>query len=591
MPSPIGSPYAIACALCPIVHKAYVIALAAQGDGGIIDQAQRAGPTATENAGRPAGDRGRAPEIGRSVRDAAFDVMRRLELTTIFGNPGSTEIPFLTGLPPDIRFVLGLHEGSVVGIAAGYALARGKPALVNLHTAPGLGNAINAIANARDMKAPLVVLVGQQDRRQIAYEPFLTGRALERMAGEYPVWSSLPIRAQDVPGAIARAYNEAVSARGPALVVVPMGDWQEPADDLAAGWPEHTLRAAAVARDQLEELSARLDGARAPALVVGRNVDGAAGWEAAVALAAKLRCPVWQESFARGAGFPQDHPQFAGHLPWRRNEMRDALAPHDVVLAVGTNAFRLYLFSDPGPMVNPGTTVAVLTDDPAEAHRSPCALAVVAPVAEACFALAEELEARDGELPAPLQRPPAPAPPGEGEPLGAAHVLAALAQRLPANAVIVEETPSSQPELYRRLPIRSPDGFLACGNGGLGFGVAGSIGLRMGNPDRPVVGVVGDGSAMYAIQGLWSAAHYHVGVLLLVMANGAYAVMDGLARAADAPPAWPGFGGIDIAGIATSLGCPAVKVATHEQLMDTFDDVLPGLAGRREPLVVEIALD
>src|SRR6202012_5174074 len=162
---------------------------------------------------------------GPTVRDAAFEVMRRHGMTTIFGNPGSTEIAFLTDLPPDIRFVLGLHEGSVVGMATGYALARSEPAFVNLHTAAGLGNAINAIANARDMRVPLVVLVGQQDRRQLAYEPFLTGRALEKLAGEYPVWSSLPVRAQDVPGAVARAYNEAVACQGPALVVIPMGDW------------------------------------------------------------------------------------------------------------------------------------------------------------------------------------------------------------------------------------------------------------------------------------------------------------------------------------------------------------------------------
>src|SRR5205085_7074008 len=140
-----------------------------------------------------------------------FEVMRRLGLTTIFGNPGSTEVPFLTDLPSDLRFVLALHEGSVVGIASGYAIARGEPAFVNLHTAPGLGNAVNALANARDCRAPLVVVVGQQDRRQIAFAPFLTGRALERLAGEYPVWSSLPVRPQDVPGAIARAYHEALA--------------------------------------------------------------------------------------------------------------------------------------------------------------------------------------------------------------------------------------------------------------------------------------------------------------------------------------------------------------------------------------------
>jgi benzoylformate decarboxylase len=526
----------------------------------------------------------------RTVRDAAFDVLRRFGMTTIFGNPGSTEIPFLTALPPDIHFVLGLHEGAVVGIATGYALARGEPALVNLHTAAGLGNAVNAIANARDSRAPLVVVVGQQDRRQLAYEPFLAGRALERLAGEYPVWTSLPVRAQDVPGAIARAYNEAQSQRGPALVVVPMGDWLETADPLAAGWPERTLRPASVAPSDVAELADLIDGAHAPAFVVGHGTDSCEGWEAMIALAERLRAPVWQESFARRAGFPQDHPLFAGHLPWRRRQMCETLEPHDLVVAVGTSAFRLYLFDERCPMVAEGTRVAVLSDDPAEAHRSPCDLAIVAPVAGACAALAEQVGTRTTQAPAPLERPPAPPPPAAGEPLLPGHVFAALAERLPRDAVLVEETPSSQPELYRRVPVRSPGGFMAGANGGLGFGLAGSIGLRMGDPGRPVVGVIGDGSSMYAIQALWSAAHYEVGALLIVMANGRYAVMDGLARQHNAPSAWPAFGSIDIAGIARCLGCRAVNVDTHTALLETFDEVLPGLAHRREPLLVEVAV-
>jgi benzoylformate decarboxylase len=203
-----------------------------------------------------------------TVRDATFAVMRRLGMTTIFGNPGSTEIPFLTDLPADIEFVLGLHEGSVVGMATGYAIARDEPSFVNLHTAPGLGNAINAIANARDCRAPLVVVVGQQDRRQVAFEPFLTGRNLERLAGDYPVWRSLPIRAQDVPGAIARAYLEAQAARGPTLVVVPMGDWEEPADELAAGTPDRVLRPRSATPDQVAELADLIAAADSPAFVL-----------------------------------------------------------------------------------------------------------------------------------------------------------------------------------------------------------------------------------------------------------------------------------------------------------------------------------
>jgi benzoylformate decarboxylase len=525
----------------------------------------------------------------KTVRDAAFETMRQFGLTTIFGNPGSTEIPFLTDLPDDIRFVLGLHEGSVVGIATGYALARDQPAFVNLHTAPGLGNAINAIANARDVGAPLVVVVGQQDRRQLAFEPFLAGRQLERLAGEYPVWANLPARAQDVPGAIARAYNEALAGHGPALVVVPMGDWLEPADEFAAGSPDQVVRARSVSSGDVTELAAMVADARSPVLVVGAGSDSREGWDAVTELAQRLRCPVWQESFVRRAGFPQDHPQFAGILPWRRRQMRDTLAPHDVVVAVGASAFRLYILDEPGALVNPGTRVAVITDNDAEALRSRCEVALVAPVADACAALSAAVPARDGELPSPMGRPEAPAPPEPGAPLRAGHVFAALAERMPDNAVIVEETPSSQPELYQRVPIRFPRGYYAAANGGLGFGLAGSIGLRMGGPDRPVIGIVGDGSSMYAIQSLWSAAKYDVGVLLIVMSNGRYAVMDKLAHDAGGPGAWPAFD-VDITGIAGNLRCPARRIEGFDELIAAFDEVLPGLSERREPLVLEVVI-
>jgi thiamine pyrophosphate-dependent acetolactate synthase large subunit-like protein len=533
------------------------------------------------------GNGGRRQSANATVRDAAFDVMRRHGMTTIFGNPGSTEIEFLTDLPPDIRFVLGLHEGSVVGMATGYALARGEPAFVNLHTAAGLGNAVNAIANARDCRAPLVIVVGQQDRRQIAFEPFLTGRQLERLAGEYPVWRHLPGRGQDVPGAIARAYHEAKSAMGPALLVVPMGDWLEPADELAAGAPARILRPHAVESAQVAELADLLAGADSPALVVGAVGEGKEGWDAVVALAERLGCPVWQEPFSRAVSFPQDHPLFAGHLAWQRRVMHDTLAGYDVVLTVGTNAFRAYLFDEPVALVEPETRVAVLTADQAEAHRSACELAVVAPVAASCRALVERLPERAGNPPSPVPRPARLSPPAPGEPLRPGHVLDALAERLPADALLVEECPSSQPELYQRIPVTVPFGFLSTANGCLGFGLAGSIGLRMGLPDRPVVAVLGDGSTTYAIQALWSAAHYDVGVLLIVLANGRYAVMDGLARRHGGAAAWPGFEAVDIGGLARALGCPSVRVETHADLTRVLDDVLPGLAARSEPLVLE----
>jgi len=164
------------------------------------------------------------------VRDSVIDVLRERRLTTLFANPGSTEVPFLAGLPRDLAFVLALHEASVVGIATGWAIAKSEPALAILHTTAGFGNAVGALATARVNRAPLVVLVGQQDRRHLAHEPFLAGR-LQGLAGDYPVWFDQPVRPQDVPGSISRAWHEATTGRGPAIVIVPQDDWSAPAAD------------------------------------------------------------------------------------------------------------------------------------------------------------------------------------------------------------------------------------------------------------------------------------------------------------------------------------------------------------------------
>jgi benzoylformate decarboxylase len=547
----------------------------------------RGGKTGREPAaGR--GDSGREPAAvrGETVRDLAFEVMREHGLTTVFANPGSTEVPFLGGLPEDMRFVLGLHEGSVVGMATGWAIARGEAAFALVHTTAGLGNAVAALATARANRAPLVVLVGQQDRRHLAQEPFLAGR-LEGLAGDYPVRVEQPACAQDVPGALARARHEAESAGGPALVIVPMDDWLAPVPEghqVAA--PALALRGRAPDAAAIDRLAALLEEAQAPALVVGAGADSPEAWAALVAVAEKLGCPVWQESFGARAGFPQDHPQFAGHLPFGRARLRETLAGHDVLLAVGAPVFRQYAY-EPGPLTADGTRVALVTEHPAEAHRSPVELAVVASPAAVCGALARSLAQRPAPAAPALRRPPPPQPPGPGEPLRAAHVLSALAERLPPDAVVIEEAPSNRPELLARLPARRPLGFLAAAMGGLGFGLPAAIGVRMALSDRPVVAVVGDGASMFAIQSLWSAARYGVGALFVVLANGGYAVMDRLAEQQDQAAPWPGFGNIDIAAMARAQGCPARRVESLGELLGALDEVVHELGARDEPFLLE----
>ena len=428
-----------------------------------------------------------APE--GTVRDAAFDVLRRRGLDRVFANPGSTEISLLTDLPDDLRFTLALHEGSVVGLATGYATATDRPALVVLHTTAGLGNAVGALATARMNRVPLVVLVGQQDRRHLASRPFLTGD-LDGLAGAYPVWTHSPPRPQDVPGALDRAFHEALTRRGPAVVAVPSDDWGAPADPRVLPTPVVVRRGRGPEPEAVAELAGLVGAARRPAIVVGADADGAAAWAALVGLAGHLGAPVWQEAFAARAGFPQDHPLFAGHLPPEREALRAALGGHDLVLVVGAPVFRQYQYS-PGELVAPGTTVALVTDDAEDLHHSRADLALLADPARTVTALTAALPrvSNGTSLTPDVSMAPsshqAAILPGPADPLDAPAVFTALAARLPADAVVVEETPSSRPDLHRLVPARDTAGVPLRGGGRARLRVARLDRRADGRPDPP----------------------------------------------------------------------------------------------------------
>ena len=222
-------------------------------------------------------------------------------------------------------------------------------------------------------------------------------------------------------------------------------------------------------------------------------------------------------------------------------------------------------------------------------HRSTAELAVLAHPGPVCAELARLVPARDGALPERATPPAPPAPPAAGESLRAGHVFAAMADRLARDAIVIEESPSSRPELLARLPARESLGSLSPAMGGLGFALPAATGLRMARPDRPVVAIVGDGASLYSIQSLWSAAHYRAGALFVVLSNGGYAIMDRLAEMHGGAVPWPGFG-VDVAGLARAFGCPARSVETHDELIETFDEVLPSLGSRDEPLLVEVSV-
>jgi len=525
-----------------------------------------------------------------TVRDQVFDTLRELGLTTIFANPGSTEVALLTDLPEDIEFVLALHENSVVAMAAGNALAAGQPSLVLLHTTAGFGNGVGAIATARTNKAPMVVLVGQQDRRHLASEPFLAGH-LQGLAGDYPVSIRTPDNAQAIPGAILRAHHDAVLHRGPAVVIVPMGDWFEPAESEALpAAPKQLVRSQAADPAHGRRLAETLIGAQSPAIVVGPGADDAATWAALAALADHLDVPVWQSSSASQAGFPGDHPRFQGHLPQLRDQLRKTLAGHDVVLVVGAPAFRQGTFRS-GPFVEHGTTVLVVTDDPDEAGYSAADLAVLGDVRTIVVDLADRIpEQPRRSTPVPV-RDVTHLVPEATDPLCAEHVYAEVAKRLPAESTVLEESPSTRGKLLDLMPARAPFGFVTIAQGGLGFALPAATGIRMARPDRPVVAMVGDGASLYGIQALWSAAHYRVGALFVILHNGGYAVMDRLAAIQGGDGPWPGFAEIDPATLAQGFGCPSRRVTTYAELTAVLDEVVPTLGDRTEPLLLDVHVE
>src|SRR5664279_457558 len=220
-----------------------------------------------------------------SVRDATFDLFREQGMTTMFGNPGSTELPMLAEFPSDFRYVLGLQEAVVVGMADGYAQASGKTTVVNLHTAPGVGNAMGAIFNAQANHSPLLITAGQQARAQITLQANLTNRDATRMPHPLVKWSYEPPRAEDVPLALAHgAHLASLPPRGPVFVSLPMDDWYAEVDEAAAGEAiERAVDGRAVASpDSVRRLAKHLDEASNPVLVAGPDIDAAGGWDAAV---------------------------------------------------------------------------------------------------------------------------------------------------------------------------------------------------------------------------------------------------------------------------------------------------------------------
>ncbi|MFJ2635122.1 benzoylformate decarboxylase [Streptomyces sp. NPDC087422] len=457
------------------------------------------------------------------IRDIVHHMLRQWGMTTIFGNPGSTELGFLQDFPSDLNYVLTLHEAVAVHAAHGHALATGRPALVNLHSGPGLGNAMGAILAAKAGRAPLVITAGQQTRRLVTMEALLTNADATTLPRPAVKWAFEPPRPQDVPAALARARHLAMQPpQGPVFLSLPADDWDVEGEDPAPLTGRCISARSVPAPGTLAALADRLDRARRPVLVLGSGLDSEAGRASAVHLAERTRTPVWTAPSQGRSPFPEDHPHYQGVLRPAAPLLCQALAEHDLILVVGAPVFRHYL-DLPGPLIPPGSELVLLTDDPDEAARAPVGDAVLADPALTLTALAD-LAAPGGHRPL-VPRRPAAAPPTDR----ADQILDCLAHLSP-DTVIVNESPSTLDTFWNRVTIRRAGGYYTSPDGGLGFGLAAAVGIQLADPTRPVIAVIGDGSAQYSITALWTAAALRLPLTVLVLRNDRYAVLDWYAQ-------------------------------------------------------------
>jgi benzoylformate decarboxylase len=515
-----------------------------------------------------------------TVRDATFALLRELRLTTVFGNPGSTELPMFRDFPADFRYVLGLQESVVVATADGFAQARGAAALVNLHSAIGVGHALGSIFTAFRNQTPLVITAGQQARSILPFEPFLYSEQAAQLPKPYVKWSCEPARAADVPAAIARAYYTAMQPpRGPAFVSVPVDDWDRPCVQMAARPVSQMVAGDPVL---LSRAAAALSAARRPVFVVGASVARDDAWDEVIALAEQHRAAVWVSPMSARNSFPERHPLFAGFLPADRARIVERLEGTDFILVLGAPVFT-YHVEGQGPHIPAGASLVQLTDDPGAAAWCPIGTSIVTNLKLGVAALL-------GSSPTATRSPPAIAPQAprvSADVLSDSYLMQQIAALRPADSIIVEEAPSSRGAMHDHLPMLERGSFHTCASGGLGHGLPAAVGVALARPGRKVIGLLGDGSAMYSIQGLWTAAQLKLPVAFIIVNNSSYRALEEFGRrfAIDILPGVQ-LPDLDFCGLAEAQGVKAILVTRCEEL----DGALRTVFAAASPMLLEVSV-
>jgi benzoylformate decarboxylase len=536
---------------------------------------------------------------------AMLDLLAGFGVRHIFGNPGTTEMPLNDALVGDKRFqyVLGLQEVPVMAMADGYAMASGSLGVVNLHISCGLGNAMGMLYNAYREGTPLLVTAGQQDRRLMFEEPILHGQMVE-VARPWTKWACEVNRVQDLPIAIRRAVQTALTPpTGPVFLSLPVDVQMELADGLDLSpikLPDHRLRPPIEAIDRAAEV---LLAAKNPAILAGSRVTERGAMQELVNLAEQLGAPVITESGTTHGrqAFPSDHALNAGGLPLWSPEVRKRLQEYDVLLVVGMDLFRQYIYSEPARPIPEHIKLVQIDEDPWQIGKNyPVEVGLIGHTREALVELDFEVEQRltanrphAAELRAQrddrLQRHVSANLQARRRfqekvdshrdirPLTPLGLMGTLAKILPPDVAVIEEAVTTTNTTFERLGVlKNTTGYFGHRGWALGWGLGVSIGVKMAWPERPVLALLGEGAAAYGIQGLWSAAKYRVPVVFVICNNAQYQILKICGQQLHLPEAAAArFEGVDLTGpeldylsLARGFGVEAHRVTKPDELAD-----------------------
>lgn len=517
------------------------------------------------------------------VRDAAYQTLRQLGITRIFGNPGSTEESFLEDFPKDFEFILGLHEGCAVAMADGYAQRMRQPQLVALHTAAGLGNALGLVMTAKMNRTPLIVLAGQQAREMMMLEPWLSNIDATLFPRPHVKWSHEPHCPQDVPAALVRAYAEALQPpAGPVFLSVPMGDWDAEVGNLPA--IRTVTRRLAPDPDRLASVAEALNRAEHPAIIFGAEVDRGGAWDSAIQLVEKTASAAYSAPSSERIPFPERHAQFGGSLPFAIKPLCEKLQGHDLAIVIGAPVFRYYPYV-PGDYLPDGLQLWHISESANETGRAPVGDSLIASADLAIEALLDQVGTTDREPPRHSHEEPSE---GDHPKFCSDNLFSAIAEVRPEKAILVNESPSNLEAFHKWLPVSTPDTYFTMASGGLGFGLPAAVGIAFAEKEtgsnRPVITVIGDGSYQFAPQAIYTAVERELPLTVVVPRNDEYAILKAFANLQGNPgvPALD-IPGIDFVKLAEGYGANGVRVTSRAEAVEALRQSLKG----PRPTVIE----